>query len=295
MKYIHLDDHTVLTGGTHLTSMALFEDRIDSIESISSSKLTHNHIHEFKDRLWIIGNIMDLYRLDGSTIAELLNTCNFVKVEFDYNYCQARGEVSHEHFLKCRCECPYGPTGKSIIANTYNFINKNAKHIFFMSERQRSIFSFHMPLLPFNRSSILTSTFTKDSLKLFKINRGTKNNNKWAILAGDGGWHSYAKGVDQAVNFCIANDLEYEVLPNRAYEQHIEHLSEFKGMVFLPVIHDTCPRCIIEAKLLELEVITNINSQHVTEDWWNQDIDKIEEYISNRPKYFWSVLDGLSV
>ena len=295
MKYVHLDDHAILTGGTHLTSMAFLDDRIDDVESVVCNQLTANHIEQFKDRLWIIGNIMGLYRIDPNIVTLLLTTCNFVKIEFDYNYCKARGEVSHEHFLKCKCECPYGPTGESIIANTYNLINKNAGHIFFMSERQRSIFSFHMPLLPFDRSSILSSTFTKESLELFKTNRKIENNNKWAILAGDGGWHSYAKGVEQAVNFCTANNLEYEVLPNRPYQQHIEHLSEFKGIVFLPIIHDTCPRCIIEAKLLDIEVITNTNSQHVTEHWWDQDIDKIEDYISSRPKYFWDTLDGLSI
>lgn len=295
MKYVHLDDHASLAGGTHLTSMAFLEDRMDDVESVVCAQLTFDHIENFKDRLWIIGNIMGLYRVNPDTVTKLLTTCDFVKIEFDYNYCEARGDKPHEHLLKCKCECPHGITGKSVIAQTYNLINQYAKHIFFMSERQRAIFSSHMPTLPFSRSSVLTSAFTKEALDLLQKYRRLDDNGKYAILAGNGGWHSKAKGTDEAVNYCVANNLDYEVLPNQPYHDHIRYLSGFKGIVFLPIIDDTCPRCIIEAKLLGLEVITNTNSQHVTEDWWNKDINSVRKYITGRPQYFWNTIDGLSI
>ena len=63
--------------------------------------------------------------------------------------------------------------------------------------------------------------------------------------------------------------------------------------MFLPIIDDTCPRCVIEAKLLGLDIITNVNSQHTTEGWWHSTRDDIKEYLEQRPKHFWSVIDGI--
>ena len=59
----------------------------------------------------------------------------------------------------------------------------------------------------------------------------------------------------------------------------------------MPIIDDTCPRCVIEAKLLNLDVLTNINSQHTTEGWWNKSLEQIEIYLKNRPKHFWKIVD----
>ena len=49
----------------------------------------------------------------------------------------------------------------------------------------------------------------------------------------------------------------------------------------------------IEAKLLGLDIITNVNSQHTTEGWWHSTRDDIKEYLEQRPKHFWSVIDGI--
>jgi hypothetical protein len=73
----------------------------------------------------------------------------------------------------------------------------------------------------------------------------------------------------------------------------LELLSQYSGMIFLPIIQDTCPRVTIEAKLLGLDVITNEKSQHITEDWWNFEFDQMSEYLIDRPNIFWKILNEL--
>jgi len=143
----------------------------------------------------------------------------------------------------------------------------------------------------FDKTSVLSSCFTKDSLDLIEIHALNHKNDQYAILEGYGGWHSQAKGVTEAKNFCVTNNIPYQILPNQPYENHIKTLSRFKGLVFMPIIDDTCPRCVIEAKLLGLDIITNVNSQHTTEGWWNSTREDIKTYLEHRPKHFWSVLD----
>jgi hypothetical protein len=293
MKYIHLDDNAISVGGTNLTSLAILEDRVEDVISISCKELTINHINKYKDKLWIIGNFTNLFSLQEELVLALLKN-KFVKIEFDYNFCQYRGEIPHKILGNGECSCPHGLTGVPIISRIYNEVVKNSLHTFFMSNRQRSIYSTHMPYLKFEKTSVLTSCFTKSTFYLFQALRQNKKSDTYAIPQGFGGWHSEAKGVRESINFCESNNLKYRVLPNQPYEKHLDELSRMKGLVFLPIIDDTCPRCVIEAKLLGVDVISNINSQHITEWWWKKPIEEIEQYLESRPKYFWRIIDEIT-
>jgi hypothetical protein len=292
-KYVLLDDNSIEIGGTNLTSLSIIEDRKNQIYSLNTGSLSFIDIEENKDKIWIIGNILNLLNnLNDSIIEKLFKTVKFVKLEFDYNFCPYRGETPHKILGNQLCSCPHGLTGHKTLSVIYDNITKYCSHMFFMSERQRAIFINHLPLIDISKTSVLSSCFSKNSLELFESLNGCEKNNKYAILEGYGGWHSKAKGLEEAKNFCEVNKISYDILPTQKYEDHIKLLSKYKGLVFLPIIEDTCPRCIIEAKLLGLDVITNINSQHVTEWWW-KDIDQIKNYIKSRPKYFWQIIDSL--
>lgn len=292
MKYVLLDDDAIEIGGTNLTILSMLEDKINETIKISTNTLTKSDIIKHADKTWILGNIMGLFQKQDDTASTLFDAIkNFVKIEFDYNFCAYRGEIPHEKLGNTRCSCPYGTTGLNQISSVYDKILNNSKHIFFMSERQRAIYANHMPLLNFSKTTVLSSCFSKASLELFEQLKRTEKNNKYAILQGFGGWHSEAKGTEVAKNFCTTNSLDYDILPIQKYEDHIKTLSKYKGIVFLPIIDDTCPRAIIEARLLGLKVITNINCQHVTEWWW-KDESKTLEYIMSRPKVFWSIIDN---
>ena len=292
-KYILLDDQSIEIGGTNLTTLSILEDRSNEVFTLTPSSLSLYDINDNKDKLWILGNIMTLLNNPNKNIIfELFENINFVKLEFDYNFCQYRGEIPHQKLASQPCTCPHGLSGNKTLSDIYNLITINAKHSFFMSERQRAIYANHMPLLNFSKTSILSSCFSKKNLENFISLRANPKNEKFAILEGFGGWHSAAKGLEEAKNFCTINNIEFDILPVQAYDKHIQLLSTYKGLVFLPIIDDTCPRCIIEARLLGLDVITNVNSQHVTEWWWKEP-HLTEEYIKDRPKHFWNIIDSL--
>jgi hypothetical protein len=293
IKYVLLDDNAIEIGGTNLTILSMIEDRASSVIPLSTSKITLEEVLANKNNIWLIGNIMHLLQRKDQIIDTIFNNImNFVKIEFDYNFCEYRGEIPHQILGGTRCICPHGYTGNSVLAKIYDNIIKKAKHIFFMSERQRSIYSQHLPMLDFSKTTVLSSCFSKADLALMKDLKDNPKNDKYAILQGFGGWHSQAKGLEDAIQFCEINKVPYDVLPIQKHEDHIKTLAKYKSLVFLPIIDDTCPRAIIEARLLGLEVITNINCQHVTEWWW-KDQNKTLEYVQSRPKFFWNIIDSL--
>jgi hypothetical protein len=292
-KYIVLDDCLLKNGGTSLTLESILELRKEDCFTLSFSSLTKDFIDFNKNKIWIVGNMMTVCEQNKKEeFFKILQECSFVKLEFDYNFCNYRSEVGHEVFKKEKCECPHGISSNPILSKIYDFICLNSKHTFFMSEKQRAVHSAHLPMLDFCKSSVLSSCFSKLSLQLFEKYKNNKKNDKYAILEGYGGFHSYAKGFKEAKEFCESNNLKFDILPNQNYEKHIETLSYYKGLIFTPIIHDTCPRCIIEARLLNLEVICNNNCQHIYEFWW-KDKSKTLDYLKGRPNYFWSIIDTL--
>ena len=73
-----------------------------------------------------------------------------------------------------------------------------------------------------------------------------------------------------------------------SYGEFLEKLSSAKGICFHPDGLDTCPRFVIEAKLLGCELELNQNVQHTNEKWFEQDYEGMVKYLSNRKDYFWS-------
>lgn len=288
-----LDDQAIEIGGTNLTTLSVLEDRIDKVSFISAQNLTLSDIMTNKDKLWILGNIMTLMSREDSIFETLISTVKTVKLEFDYNFCPYRGEIPHEVLGKQECTCPFGMTAHPKIGEVYNLLLKNTRHFFFMSERQRAVYAIHMPRLDFSITSVLSSCFSKKSIGLMKSLSETPKNDRYAILKGFGGWHSQAKGTEDAINFCETNNIAYDILPVQQHEEHLKTLSRYKGIVFLPNIDDTCPRCIIEARIMGLDVITNLRSQHTTEWWWKNE-KKTLPYIESRPKLFWQTVDGVA-
>jgi len=223
-------------------------------------------------------------------LLKILQDCRFVKLEFDYNFCPYRGRIPHQKLANQNCDCPHGRNGNQFLSKVYDLIAKNSLHSFYMSERQRCIFMDRIPLIKPDKTSVLSSCFSSKFLNsIAELSNKTKNN-RYAILQGYGGWHSEAKGLTEAKNFCEANGIEYDILPAEEHEPYLKKLSSYKGMVFLPIIEDTCPRSIIEARLLNLDVIANINCQHVNEFWWRDESETLK-YLKTRTSHFWNIID----
>ncbi len=100
---------------------------------------------------------------------------------------------------------------------------------------------------------------------------------------------SWIKGTDAATRWCEENELEYEVILGWPYEKVLEEMAQAKGFVYLPPGGDTCPRMVIEAKLLGCELHINENVQHKDEIWFNTDDPfDTEAYLFAARDRFWN-------
>jgi len=266
-------------GGAELSLGAIIEDCTQSKTCINSGELNKKIIDFYKDSTWVFGNIADL---NAELIQYIMdNDINYHFIEFDYKYCEYRNPELYK-FLEDE-ECDYLETEKGKLIQ--EFINKS-KNTFFMSDEQKEIFKNHLKLENENLT-VLSSIFSDESITKIESLMNTEKNDKWIVL----GSRSWVKGSQQSEDWCKKNNLDYEVVFGLPYEKMLEKIASSKGVCFKPMGLDTCPRFIIEAKLLGCELELNENVQHVNESWFSaKDNDKTLKYLKERTKVFWETV-----
>ena len=270
-------------GGAERTTEALFEVAPYKTCKLKSSDVTQELIQQGINKFWVFFN----YRsMDHNLIPLIVANCNYSIVEYDYKFCQYRSVDLHKRENGKNCDCHDQQLGKIISAFLHG-----SEHIFWMSKKQSAIYHEKFPFLKDNKQTVLSSVFTVDDLEYIERLRVTRekngwSQNHWAIIDGN----SWIKGVDESVKALNETFPEStsEVIGGLSYYDLLKTLSEFHGLSFHPLGGDTCPRTVIEASLLGLELLLNSNVQHMNEDWFSGDADEIESYLLGRPQVFWN-------
>lgn len=271
-------------GGAELTTEALVSSAPGlRVFKLHSTSLTADLVAKHKDLTWVLCN-WSMAPRDGLS-ALVTEGCKFVCVEYDYKYCSARS--SHLHNLQLgygkECECH---KSKNFAVALY----KRAAHVFFMSEAQKKEYESKFPAMTeWTHTSVLSSVWKEADLDHICSLRkeASERKKEWAVLSGG----SWIKNQEATEKWCKENAIPYETVGNRPYWDFLQKLSEYKGLIFHPAGFDTCPRLVVEAKLLGLELNLNDNVQHKEENWFKDaSVSATVEYLRSRPSVFWSTL-----
>ena len=269
-------------GGAERSTEALFETSPYKTYKCKSSEVNQKLIENGVDKFWVFFN----YRtMDHNLIPLIVGNLNYIIVEYDYKFCQYRSIDLHKIEEGKDCDCQDSQLGKIISAFMHG-----SEHIFWMSKAQQEIYHVRFPFLKTNRQTVLSSIFSIEDLEYIDSLEFNKesHNNKWAVIDGN----SWIKGVVESKKV-VTDSLqgEAEILSRLPYYDLLRKLSKFKGLSFHPLGDDTCPRTVIEAKLLGLELSLNDKVQHKDEEWFNKDRSEIEDYLLSRHEVFWEKID----
>ena len=284
-KYIFVSDFFVrdVTGGAELTSDVFITSAPDNCFQLHSRFLTQELLYNNRDKYWIFGNFTQV-PLDVIKIFSKAKAIKYSVIEYDFKFCLYRVPNKHKEINHGVCDCAKSERG-ILIKNFY----LNARNIFWMSEGQKNKFEEYVPELKTKTNSfILSSAFSNESLEFFKklrTNNAAKTETACALLSGG----SWIKGVEQTKQWLEKSEIRYKQIPNLPYQQFLSELAKFNSLAFMPADWDTCPRLVIEAVLLGLNVLhLNDNVLHKNEAWFKEfNIETIENYLKQRPVFFW--------
>jgi glycosyltransferase involved in cell wall biosynthesis len=266
-------------GGAELTTQALIDSSPFNVAKIRSKDVTEEFIRKNANKFWIIGNFS---QLNPECIQKLMLT-SYSILEFDYKYCTYRSPEKHAAIATMPCDCHNKNNGK-FVESFYN----GSMGLWWMSKKQEERYTTAFPVLCNVSQPTLSSVFdirTLDLLRTLRMKYASVERLKWVVLGSD----SWIKGSKIAIQWCKDSNKQYEVISNLPYEQMLEKLASAKGLVYLPRGGDTCPRLVIEAKLLGCELHLNDNVQHKDEEWFaTNDLEAIDSYLRSSPERFWN-------
>tara|TARA_B100000073_G_scaffold300187_1_gene266482 strand:+ start:1088 stop:2695 length:1608 start_codon:yes stop_codon:yes gene_type:complete len=265
-------------GGGELTTAAIIEASDIPIKTIRSNNLTRPIVDQYRDHHWIFGNF------SGLSIEMILYCCKNLQysvIEYDYKYCSYRLPEKHiKSEGHCNCE-------ESTLGKVVSVFFANAKDLWFMSASQRDVYYDKFPFLKNQNVYVLSSVFNKSTLDFIKNLDCNNKNDTWLIQKSD----SWVKGTEDCIKYANDNNLKYELFSGIEYAEMLKKFSQYKGFIFLPAGHDTCPRTVIEAKLLGCDLILNDNVQHKDEEWFSKDDTVALDYLSSRASFFWQKIN----
>ena len=270
-------------GGAELTTEALISKSPLEVVKIHARNLNMQILQQYADCVWVFGNFASL---DFNLIPTIATNLKYVVLEYDYKFCKYRSIEKHLHESGQKCDCHEKEIGKLVSAFYYA-----ADHVFWMSTEQRDRYFERFPFLADKKTTVLSSVFNDSFFeKISSINSENKERDGWIVL----GSNSWIKGADDAETWCKENGKKYEIVWDVPYEKILDKLSLAEGFVYLPKGGDTCPRMVIEAKLLGCDVVTNSNVQHASEDWFRSAPGDICSYLKGRPDVFWGEVNRIS-
>ena len=266
-------------GGAELTSEALIAAAPWQLFKLHSRDVTAELIKDGADRFWIFGNFC---QLDFRLIPSIIATLRYSVLEYDYKFCRFRSPEKHFDAVGMPCDCAGQQSGRLVSALYYGSMG-----LWWMSEAQRDRYLTAFPYLSDKDNVVLSSVFSQETLALMaNLHAAAPADRKgWIVLGSD----SWIKGAKAAEDWCKETGKDYEVVWNVPYRQLLERLSRAEGFVYLPLGGDTCPRMVIEAKLLGCELHLNDNVQHRHEAWFaTDDLQDVQDHLLASPERFWA-------
>ena len=269
-------------GGAELTTEAIVDSCPLAIEKLHSKDVDLQILEQGHDKFWVFGNFA---MMNPELIPTIVANLDYSIVEYDYKYCRYRSPEKHRFAETSDCNCHEEMQGKMISAFYYG-----AKSLWWMSEKQEEHYTKTFPFLSEKESTVLSSVFDDGFFAALKILREKYKDTKrsgWIVL----GSTSWIKGAEAAEAWCKENNKEFEILWGLDYGDVLEKLACAEGFVYLPEGMDTCPRMVIEAKLLGCELHLNDYVQHKDELWFDTtDLFNTEAYLYAARERFWNAL-----
>jgi hypothetical protein len=86
------------------------------------------------------------------------------------------------------------------------------------------------------------------------------------------------KNTREACFYCEKKGYKYELISSGDYQEFLGLLSSNKKFIFLPKTPETLSRVVVEARMMNIKVITNKR----VEDWFKLKGEKLIDYMLNK-------------
>jgi len=214
---------------------------------LKSDQISPQVVEKNKEAFFIVANFVNL----SSSTKDALLSKDYVIYEHDHKYLTTRDPSTFEDFLapsSAICDKKFYACAKAIIC-------QSSKHAQVVQSN----------LLLDNIVNAGCSLWKKEDLDLLEslVESGEKKE-KRALLASN----NCIKGMQEAMDYCKLRKLNYELIEPMQYHPFLKKLSTFKEIVFFSQVLETFCRIVVEARMLNCDLITNHLNGCASEKWF---------------------------
>lgn len=253
MKIVFLSDAFLknINGGGEICDDCIcnsLQEKHDILK-LETYKINLNNIDSLKSYFFIISNFTLLSEEVKSFIK---NNLNYIIYDHDYKFVVDRNPAKYINFKV--------PDNLLINIDFY----KNAKKIICQSTFQKNIFEVNLNLK--NIISIGTNFWKEEDYDIIKNMSNIQKKDFYAVLESP----IDHKNTIGSVEYCKNNNLQYELIPPMDYKNFLQCFGKYKGFIFLPKTPETFSRTVLEAKMMNMQVISNNLIGCKKEDWYKK-------------------------
>jgi len=252
-----------ILGGAELNDSVLLEEVLKEFEitKIQSHNVKVSFLKKVKNSLFIISNFINL---DIFAKKFIIDNCRYIIYEHDHKYLKSRDPSHYKNFIAPRSE----------IIN-FDFY-KNAKAIICQTRFHAGIVNSNLHLD--NIQNLSGNLWSTEILEMIKKLSNRKKNKKCFILNSS----ILHKNTSDAIRYCKYKNLQYELVGNLPYSLFLEKLAEFERFVFFPKTPETLSRVVVEARMMNVEVVTNNLVGAAKEDWFKFKGEKLIDIMNKK-------------
>lgn len=264
MKVIYISDFfsNEILGGCELNDAELInmlENNQINVVKKKSGEITKQFLDENND-FYIVSNFSNI----PQEYLLLFNEKRYVIYEHDHKYLKNRNPGKCKNFV---CH-------QDQIIN-YNFY-KNAINIFCQSKFHKNIIYDNLKLP--NIESVSGNLWSIKELEVIKNNSSLNKKELCSIMLSE----NIYKNTEGSINFCKNNNINYELIQSTNYYEFLYKLGSNKKFCFIPKLPETLSRVAVEAKMMNVNVITNKLVGAVYEDWFEYNGEKLVNHMFHK-------------
>ena len=216
------------------------------VHKIQSHLVNEETISQFNNSVFIVANFINLSQ--GAKRA--LQDKSYVIYEHDHKYLKTRNPAAYPDFS--------APIEQIINKDFY----KSANAVLCQSSFHRDIVKKNLKID--NIVSLGGNLWSTEDLALLRDLSSRKKKNSHSIMESS----IPHKNTIDSIRYCKAKNLDYELIPSLPYKQFLKRLGGNKALVFFPKTPETLSRIVVEARMMDMRVITNKLVGASREDWF---------------------------
>lgn len=212
------------------------------------------------DWVFIVSNFIQL----GEETKNALMRRKYVIYEHDHKYLRSRNPSLYENYL----------APKEEIIN-YEFF-KNAKAVFCQSKFHSDIVEKNLKIN--NIVNLGGNLWSNEALDLMEKYSQKPKSDKSSIMNSN----IEHKNTYQPVVYCKHKQIPYELINPTSHEEFLNNLSNNSKLVFFPKTPETLSRIVVEARMMNMGVVTNSKVGATSEDWFDKKGEELIDIMKNK-------------